>query len=91
MKRAANDWRQEVERKGRGGGEVVEDCALFIPADTSVCVIHLEKGISQQTPPHPPPTPTRDKRTANTRKNMTVNAQQGCKGELGQGAEKIAD
>lgn len=39
--------------EGKAGGEVVEDCALFIPADTSVCVIHLEKGISQQDPPDP--------------------------------------
>lgn len=42
MKSAANDWRQE--RKGR---EVVKECALFIPADTSESLIHLEKGISQ--------------------------------------------
>lgn len=30
-------------------GEVVEECALFIPADTSESVIHLKKGISQVT------------------------------------------
>lgn len=29
--------------------EVVEQCALFIPADTSESLIHLEKGISQVT------------------------------------------
>lgn len=37
----------------------MEDCALFIPADTSVSVIHLGKGISQT--PTPPHTHTRDK------------------------------
>lgn len=29
--------------------EVVKECALFIPADTSQSLIHLEKGISQVT------------------------------------------
>lgn len=71
MKREANDWRQEVERRGEEASEVVEDCALFIPADTSVSVIHLAKGISQQTTS---PTPTRDKHTTNAQKNMTANA-----------------
>lgn len=45
MKRESNDSRQEVEKRG----EVVEDCALFIPADTSESLIHLKKGISQVT------------------------------------------
>lgn len=27
----------------------MEECALFIPADTSESLIHLEKGISQVT------------------------------------------
>ncbi len=39
------------ERKRR---EVVEECALFIPADTSKSLIHLEKGISQVTTYHLP-------------------------------------
>lgn len=34
------------ERKRR---EVVEECALFIAADTSESLIHLEKGISHVT------------------------------------------
>lgn len=46
MKREAIDSRQGVEKK-RKRREV--DCALFIPADTSVSLIHLEKGISQVT------------------------------------------
>lgn len=46
MKREAIDSRQDVEKK-RKRREV--DCALFIPADTSVSLIHLEKGIGQIT------------------------------------------
>lgn len=46
MKREAIDSRQGVEKK-RKRREV--DCALFIPADTSVSLIHPEKGISQDT------------------------------------------
>lgn len=48
------DEKRGEQLKTRGGEErkrreVVEDCALFIPADTSETLIHLEKGISQVT------------------------------------------
>lgn len=48
------DEKRGKRLKTRGGGErkrreVVEECALFIPADTSESLIHLEKGISQVT------------------------------------------
>lgn len=53
--------------EGKGKGERgMEDCALFIRADTSECVIHPEKGISQQTPTRPP---THDKTTTDTMGN----------------------
>lgn len=57
-------------RGGEEGSWVAEDCALFIPADTSVSVIHLAKGISQQLPPNPSPTPTRDKRDRECRARL---------------------
>lgn len=44
-------WWKERGTTGdkRWRGEVVEDGALFIPADTSESLIHLKKGISQVT------------------------------------------
>lgn len=48
------DEKRSERLETRGGeerkrGEVVEDRALFIPADTSESLIHQEKGISQVT------------------------------------------